>query len=233
MRIGQLAKMIREADPAGEAYVMDDDFSVPRFIEAKEGYYDGAYAYIDEQGRYVKEDKEHKADVLDDTLGWLVWEHLDYELSKMERQAVLNGGAYAPTKDEMWDLLMSMITFEDDVPIDFRNGIAEGLEKTFKEWMEYKEKSDAEWLEKAMEEMKKGYDFFEPKEHDGWCVWKMTKDAKLLGIAYDALRKLFKGNDHREHCDGVCLGMIDALTTSGRFERVSYDEKWWQWKLKQ
>jgi hypothetical protein len=234
MKIGQLVKMIREADPTGEAFVMDEEFSVPRFFEEKPGYYDGAYYYIDDQGRYVKEDTGHKVDVHDNTLTWLVWEYLEWELDKVKKQAVLDGGVYLPTREEAWDVLMNMVTYEDDVPIEFRNDINVRLEETFNEWIEHKKHSDVKWVDDTLKDVGKGYRFFQSKDKDthGWTTWKMTKDPSLLGKTYDELRKLF-GKKEREHCDGVCFGMIDALTTSGRFERVSYDEKWWQWISKE
>lgn len=232
MRIGQLVEMIRKADPTGEAFIMDDEFSVPRFFESKEGYWDGAYYYIDEQGRYVKEDKEYKVDVHDNTLNWLVWEQLDYELTELKHQAVLDGGVYVLTKEKTWELLTTMVTFESDVPTEFRDDIMARLKEEFDKWGEFRKKSDGEWIEKAVEESKNGYQFFEPKDHEK-NVWKMTKNTNLLGMTYDALRKLFKGKDYSDEHDGVCFGMIEAIITSGKFERISYDENWWQWRQKQ
>ena len=54
--------MLQDADPSGEGHLrMPDGF--PYAVEVKEGYWDGPYSYLDEEGNYVKTSKGYKLDV--------------------------------------------------------------------------------------------------------------------------------------------------------------------------
>lgn len=65
--------MLQEEDPSGEAHLRFSG-GIPVSVELKEGYYDGPYAYINEEGNYVCTDKGEKVDVHCIDLGEYVWE---------------------------------------------------------------------------------------------------------------------------------------------------------------
>src|SRR5579859_334905 len=47
MKTKDFIKMLQEADPEGEGYIRLPDGGAPYFAEAKEGYWDGAYQYLE------------------------------------------------------------------------------------------------------------------------------------------------------------------------------------------
>lgn len=62
MKTKDFIKMLQEADPEGEGYIrMDGGF--PRFAIAKEGYWDGSYAYLDNDNNYVTSTNGYKVDI--------------------------------------------------------------------------------------------------------------------------------------------------------------------------
>jgi hypothetical protein len=50
-------KMLQEADPKGEGYIRLPGGGAPYFADAKEGYWDGPYQYLE-----IDETKKHKYD---------------------------------------------------------------------------------------------------------------------------------------------------------------------------
>jgi len=52
MKTSEFIKMLQEADPSGEAHIRMEG-GIPRFAELKEGYWDGPYSYLDEEGNWV------------------------------------------------------------------------------------------------------------------------------------------------------------------------------------
>ena len=54
--------MLQEADPSGEAHIRMSG-GVPFYAELKEGYWDGPYSYIDEEGNYIYTTQGVKVDL--------------------------------------------------------------------------------------------------------------------------------------------------------------------------
>ena len=62
MKSKDFIKMLQEEDPSGECYVrLNGGF--PYYVEAKEGYWDGAYQYLDEDGNFCTSTQDWKIDV--------------------------------------------------------------------------------------------------------------------------------------------------------------------------
>ena len=62
MKTKDFIKMLQEADPSGEAYIRMQG-GVPHCAELKEGYWDGPFQYIDDDGNFVTSIKEFKVDI--------------------------------------------------------------------------------------------------------------------------------------------------------------------------
>jgi hypothetical protein len=62
MTTKEFIKMLQEEDPEGNGHIRMNG-GVPRFAIAKEGYWDGPYSYIDEEGNYVTTIEGYKVDV--------------------------------------------------------------------------------------------------------------------------------------------------------------------------
>lgn len=54
--------MLQEADPTGESHIRMDG-GIPAFAEKKQGYWDGPYSYIDDDGCYVYSSLDDKVDI--------------------------------------------------------------------------------------------------------------------------------------------------------------------------
>jgi hypothetical protein len=62
MTTNEFINMLQEEDPEGNGYLRMDG-GIPRFVIAKEGYWDGSYAYLDEKQNYVTSIEGYKVDV--------------------------------------------------------------------------------------------------------------------------------------------------------------------------
>lgn len=65
--------MLQEGDPKDECHVRLPG-GIPEHAEMKEGYYDGPYTYIDDEGNFVLTDKGLKLDVYCTELDDFVWD---------------------------------------------------------------------------------------------------------------------------------------------------------------
>lgn len=63
MTTSEFIKMLQNADPTGNAHVRLSD-GMPWFAELKQGYWDGAYSYLDEDENYVTSIRGDKVDVV-------------------------------------------------------------------------------------------------------------------------------------------------------------------------
>ena len=62
MTTAEFIKILQEADPSGTAHIRMSG-GIPRFAELKEGYWDGPYSYLDEEGRWVYSTEGCKVDI--------------------------------------------------------------------------------------------------------------------------------------------------------------------------
>lgn len=69
--------MLQEADPTGEGFIRLGD-GIPIFAEPKEGYWDGPFAYIDENGNYIQSTKGYKIDIYAWSISEFVEQHFDF-----------------------------------------------------------------------------------------------------------------------------------------------------------
>src|SRR5258708_2372644 len=76
MKTKDFIKMLQEVDPTGEAHIRMQG-GVPCFAELKEGYWDGPYSYIDEQGNYNYTTEEMKVDIHCTDINDFVYNNVD------------------------------------------------------------------------------------------------------------------------------------------------------------
>ena len=62
MTTKELIEMLQKADPTGNAHIRMEG-GIPWFAELKEGYWDGPYSYLDEDGNWVYTTKGDKVDL--------------------------------------------------------------------------------------------------------------------------------------------------------------------------
>lgn len=212
MRVKDFIKMLEETDPTGEGFIMMSDGEVPHFFQQKPGYYDGAYSYLTEDGRMIRSTKENKVDTYSRGIDYVVWEDLDWAISKKSREYILaEGKAFMIDKEYWFEQLKTYFVFDESIPQTEKEEFFQKVRKEYDHWFNYKVESDKKWVDSARKEHEEGVRFFQAKKKDehGWDTWReIHKDGTK---------------------DGVCFGMIDALAESGSFSRVDHDPEWWEW----
>jgi hypothetical protein len=84
MKTKDFIEMLQKEDPTGECHVRLPG-GIPWFAERKEGYWDGPYQFIDEDGNFVISIKENKVDINVLELEDFIWENKgDYSKIKFE-----------------------------------------------------------------------------------------------------------------------------------------------------
>lgn len=85
MKTKDFIKMLQDADPTGEHHVrLNDGF--PVFAELVEGYYDGSYNYIDDDGNFVRSNEDSKVDIMTMTIDDFVSQYYnEKELDNLEK----------------------------------------------------------------------------------------------------------------------------------------------------
>lgn len=81
MTTSELIKLLQEEDPEGNSHIRMNG-GMPRFVIGKEGYWDGHYQYLDENGNFVTsiendkidiysmDESEFVVDIYRDTISW-------------------------------------------------------------------------------------------------------------------------------------------------------------------
>lgn len=77
MKTKEFIEMLQKADPSGEAHIRMEG-GVPYAAELKEGYWDGPYYYIDEEGNYVYSSRGMKVDLCCYDIDGFVEKHFNY-----------------------------------------------------------------------------------------------------------------------------------------------------------
>ena len=215
MRTGEFIKMLEQADPTGEGYIMIDG-DVPRFFEQKPGYYDGAYSFIDESGRLAWDTTENKVDVSCKERAWVIWDDLDQLVRKDMAIAVEKELPYHFDSEHWFEKAKELFIFDDTVTEHYKKKFFKEIKEIFDEWREYRVASDKEWADRTLKEYAQGDRFFQ------------EKTAKK---EYGYARTLKVGRDGED--DGLCGGTIQAIRYSGAFKRIEHDEERWQWVPKE
>lgn len=98
MKTKDLIKMLQEADPKGEGHVRMAG-GVPYYAESKEGYWDGPYSYIDENGNYVYSIQGYKIDLCCKDIQDFVCDEIgidaDYPWEKIKEKFKFEIGGYS------------------------------------------------------------------------------------------------------------------------------------------
>lgn len=152
MTTAEFIKQLQEADPDGTAHIRMSG-GIPRFAELKEGYWDGPYSYINENGEYVYSINGlkidiHCIDIMDFveenySHGETSWEDIE-KLFKFE----LDGYCNVSQRDERKDRILNQ------------------AKKDFDELFEIHDKMYKKQLGEAIEKAEAGHRWFQNKEVD-------------------------------------------------------------------
>lgn len=208
MKTKDLIKMLQDADPSGEGYVRMAG-GVPYHAEPKNGYWDGPYSYIDDNGNYVYSIEGYKVDLCCKDITDFVQENVDENTTweEVERKFIFKLGGYA-TKEQ-------------------HDQRAESILKEAKEAFEFVSKLEKDSLQKsindAVQRLKEGWRHFQNKDVD--------KDEKPNIHKYYTWK--FK-NHEGKYDGGSNLYMTEGLQKSDLFERIDNNAEpgYYEWILK-
>ena len=134
MKTKDFIKMLQEADPEGEGYIRLPDSGAPWFAEAKEGYWDGPYQYLEKMHpddkdnadkRLVTSTEGYKVDIYTLDYDSIVWEEKG-DIDKIKNRIRID---YNWVTDEKENAFWKMVEEEAEHARDY--------DKRFlKEWYE-------------------------------------------------------------------------------------------------
>lgn len=73
MTTGELIKLLQEEDPSGKLHVRLFGDGIPCFCEVKPGYWDGPYAYI-ENNKWIQSTEGSKVDIYTKDINDFIWD---------------------------------------------------------------------------------------------------------------------------------------------------------------
>jgi len=199
MKTSEFIKLLQEADPSGEAHLRMGA-GIPSYVQLKEGYWDGPYSYLNENGDYVNSMKGMKVDV-----------YFTETEDIIERELEDNWNPYLDPIDGLWERVKEKFKFEYTYSIKAQaeereiNFLKEP-EEYFNWLVEYKKNS---W-QKELLEMKE-------KANKGWKFYQV-KDPKLIYYDWMIL-------DENGKNQGANLCTTYPILKSGNFQILEDDIK--------
>lgn len=92
--------MLQDADPSGEAYVRLPCGGAPHFAWKKEGYWDGAYSYYDQETKTMHTTtKGNKVDIYTINYDSIIWDE-DGDMDKIRKRVQLDHGNFSFKKQQ-------------------------------------------------------------------------------------------------------------------------------------
>jgi hypothetical protein len=203
MTTKEFIKMLQEADPSGECHVRIPG-GIPRHAEKKEGYWDGPYSYINEEGQYVYTTQGSKVDIYMED----IWDFVENNYSKKT------------SWEDIEKLFVFDLTYSNKESRDERaNSILKEAKEAFIEVDEIQRKLYNKSLEEMIDNSNSGWTWFQDKKVDlkecpNWHVYYTWK-------IYDRW-----GKDH-----GSNLHQTQPILESGLWEKHDngVKEGYYQW----
>lgn len=196
MTTSEFIKMLKEADPSGEAHIRMEG-GIPTFAELKPGYWDGPYSYIDKDGNYVYTTSNNKVDIhcLD------IWDFIENNI----------------TRETKWEEIKSKFKF--DLSYSFKehrdersNSILKKAKEAYDDIIEIEKSSYERSLKEMIENAEKGWKWFQNKDVDKNEVPNMHKYYTW---------KIFDENGKEK---GSNLHMTDCVQSSNLWKKVDSND---------
>lgn len=226
MKTKDFIKMLQEADPEGEGFIRMEG-GIPAFAEPKEGYWDGPYSYIDEDGNYVYSTEGYKIDIYCTDIWDFVGRNVD--------------------ETTTWEEVKNKFKFELGYSNqESKNSREESILKIAKEAYECISNLKKQMLEEsislAVQRAKEGWRFFQDKKVDlesddkkrfyiyyYWRIYKPKENIKLNWFS-----KMFSRAEWKDKWQSSCLGDTQGIIKSRLFEKLDNNELegYYEWVLK-
>lgn len=211
MKTKDFIAMLQEADPTGESHVRMYG-GVPIFADLKEGYWDGPYHYIDEDGNWVYSSEGLKVDIWCTDIDDFVSEMIDTYKT--------------PTWEEVKSKFKFKLTYSSSD--ERENAILKQAKEAYDSSVEMHSRFRKEGEERALKRAADGWTWFQNKLVDDetlkpnshhYYTWKIYSPS-LLGLA----KKEESSNPYN----------VQAVMKSGLFERLDNNKMpgYYEWILK-
>ncbi len=223
MKTKDFIKMLQEADPEGEGFIRMEG-GIPSFAEPKEGYWDGPYSYIDEEGNYVYSTEGYKIDIYCTDIWDFVQQIVD--------------------ENTTWKEVESKFKFK--LGYVHNNDRIESILKTAKEAYDYISKLEKQMLKEsialAVQRATEGWRFFQDKKVDSesddkkrfyiyyhWRIYEPKENVKQNWFS-----KMFSKSEWKDKWQSSSLGDTEGIMKSGLFEKLDNNELegYYEWVLK-
>ena len=171
--------MLQEADPSGEAHIRMEG-GIPLFAELKPGYWDGPYAYIDEDDNYVTSTEGDKIDIhCLDIEGFI--ERNDHLLWEELKEKFIFKFTYVNKKER-------------------EDGVLKIAKEAYDEHIKIEQECYQRSLESMIKNAEKGWTWFQNKEIDSnensmhvYYTWKIFDETgKEMGSNVHMTEVVFK-----------------------------------------
>lgn len=209
MKTKDFIKMLQKEDPTGEGYLRFPDGGIPSHVEVKEGYWDGAYNYVDEEGNWVKSIEGYKVDVCClDIFGFVenLYDHYDpnctLDFIKSKFKFKLDGYVIEENREQRKQIVYKQVE--------------EAYERLRMQHVKLLENS----LKQTIQREKLGWKFYQNKKADS-------------NVSYTYYQWILIEPNGKKQSSSV--HDTDAILHSGLFERLDNNqiEGYYEWVLKE
>lgn len=166
MKTKDFIKMLQDADPSGEAHIRWGE-GVPTHAVLKEGYWDGPFSYINEDGQYVDSIEGMKVDIYSTYPNDIISEEIDY-----------NWNSYLDPIDGLWDKVKERFKFEyggyanESQRMEREERFLREPKEHFDWWVDHQKKSWDKHLIEVKENARRGWRFYQVKDSiDNYYDW--------------------------------------------------------------
>lgn len=226
MKTKDFIKLLQEADPSGEAHLRMCD-GVPIYVILKEGYWDGPYSYLDEDGRYVDSTQGSKIDVYFKEPEDIVSEVID------------DWNPYEDSEDGLWEKVKDRFKFDysylPESTEEKKERFFSRLAKHFEWYLEFQKESWDNNLKEVLQKYKDGWKFYQEKDEgpNGYYSWIIIdSDGKNKGacmaITYPILKSgIFKMSEKEiKGSNLIKKPLIKKFLSDGRDIREKTFREW-------
>ena len=199
MTTSEFIKMLKDADPEGTSHVRMYG-GVPTFAHRIEGYYDGPYEYIDEEGKWHYTTKNSKVDIC------------SKEREDMADDVLYAWNPYQDPEEDLWEKVKAKFVFELGYSIESQrkereDNFLKPVKEHFEHMLAHRKKGKDEDLALVVGLYNRGCRFFRTKEtkmpyHIGWTftneknpgdighanqlhTYPILKSGKFIALDYD------------------------------------------------
>ena len=204
MTTKEFIKMLQEADPEGNGHIRMEG-GVPTHAIEKEGYWDGPYSYINENGEYVYSTRGYKIDIYCE-------DAYDFSSNRYSR-------------DKKWEDIEKLFKFELTYANESQRKEREDIIlKQAKEAFDSSKEIDDRLFEQGKQKMIEN-------SNKGWTWFQNKKIDSERGMHVYYTWEIFDENGKSQ---GSNIHMTESVQLSGLWEKLDNNIKpgFYQWILK-